>query len=429
MISNLYEGVLPRTMPKSAKISLLAMSVALVLCIFLGVNARGVSAASDAAQDGAYRQINVYGEVLQHIQNDYVVTPDIPKVTNGALRGLLESLDADSSYLTPADYKAYKEDLQKTDKSGGKAQIGVVVSKRYGYATVVSVVPGSPADKANLSDGDIVEAIGVNGTLQDTRDMSLAVIQLLLDGAPGSELQIAVIRPRKADPDKLTLNRVVVSEPPVEETMYEGSSILSLKPEILDREHVNQVEAKLKAMNKAGNKKILLDLRDVAAGSMPEAARMANFFLNSGTIATLQGQTFPKQTFTAEANKSVNATAPLVVLVNHGTAGPGELVAAAILDNKRGDLVGEKTFGEGSLQKTFDLADGGAVILSIAKYASPAGKKYEDDAVTPGTPVATNADVLADQYYDDGAKTSKKPTVTIDDQLNKALEMLKAKTA
>jgi carboxyl-terminal processing protease len=200
MLLNLYEGVLPRTMPKSAKISLLAMSVALVLCIFLGVNARGVSAASDAAQDGAYRQINVYGEVLQHIQNDYVVTPDIPKVTNGALRGLLESLDADSSYLTPADYKAYKEDLQKTEKSGSKAQIGVVVSKRYGYATVVSVVPGSPADKANLSDGDIVEAIGVNGTLQDTRDMSLAVIQLLLDGAPGSELQIAVIRPRKADP-------------------------------------------------------------------------------------------------------------------------------------------------------------------------------------------------------------------------------------
>ena len=162
-------------MPKSLKISLLAVSVVFVLCLFLGVNTRGVSAAGDQSQEGAYRQINVYGEVLQHIQNDYVEDPNIPAVTNGALRGLLESLDADSSYLTPADYKTYKEE------KAGKAQVGINVSKRYGYATVVSVVPGSPADRANLNDGDIIEAIGN----QDTRDLSLAVIQLLLEGAPG----------------------------------------------------------------------------------------------------------------------------------------------------------------------------------------------------------------------------------------------------
>ena len=129
-------------MPKSLKISLLAVSVVFVLCLFLGVNTRGVSAAGDQSQEGAYRQINVYGEVLQHIQNDYVEDPNIPAVTNGALRGLLESLDADSSYLTPADYKTYKEE------KAGKAQVGINVSKRYGYATVVSVVPGSPADRA-----------------------------------------------------------------------------------------------------------------------------------------------------------------------------------------------------------------------------------------------------------------------------------------
>ncbi len=116
-----------------------------------------MAAAGDPAPQDAYNQINVYGEVLQHIQSDYVEVPNIPKVTNGALRGLLESLDADSSYLTPADYKAYKED------HGGKAQVGINVSKRYGYATVVSVVPGSPADKAGLVDGDIIEAIGSGG--------------------------------------------------------------------------------------------------------------------------------------------------------------------------------------------------------------------------------------------------------------------------
>ena len=407
-------------MPKSIKISLLALSVALVLCLFLGVNARGVAAAGDDQAQDAYRQINVYGEVLQHIQTDYVEDPNIPAVTDGALRGLLESLDAESSYLSPTDYKSYKED------KGGRAQVGINVSKRYGYATVVSVVPGSPADKANLNDGDIIESIGDH----DTRDLSLAIIQLMLEGAPGSQLQIAVIRPRQAAPQKITLNRMVVSEPAMSDTLYENSSILDLKPYILDHEHVQQVEQKLKSMSHSGTKKILLDLRDVSAGDEAEGVRLANFFLQSGTIATLQGQKFSKQTFTAEPSKTLNATAPLVVLVNRGTAGAAELVAAAILDNKRGDLVGEKTFGEGSQQKTFELPDGGAVILSIAKYASPSGKKIEDEAVTPGTLVASNVDT-GDDTDETGANANapKHATPQPDDQLNKALEMLKAKAA
>ena len=413
-------------MPKSLKITLLAVSVALIVGVFLGVNVYGVRAAGDDAQADAYKQINVYGEVLQHVQSDYVSVPNIPNVTTGALRGLLESLDADSSYLTPADYKTYKDD------KGGKAQFGLNVSKRFGYATVISVVPGSPADKANLGDGDLIEAIGT----QDTRDLSLAMIEMLLQGTPGSELQLVVIRPRKADPDKITLTRAVVEEPPVAEQFYENSSILYLKPVALDKVHVDEVEQKLKTAEKTGQKKVLLDLRDVAAGDMNEAVRLTNFFVPSGTIATLEGQKYPRQTFTAETSKAIDATSPLVVLVNRGTSGPAELVAGAIQDDKRGDLVGEKTFGEGSLQKTFDLPDGGAVILSIAKYASPAGKKFEDDAVTPATLVASAMDDQGDDTASVPAvpgaqsvpKTPKKPAAP-DDQLTKALDMLKAKTA
>jgi carboxyl-terminal processing protease len=415
-------------MPKSFKISLLAVSVMLVVGVFVGVNARGVHAASDGPQEGAYRQINVYGEVLQHIETEYVVDPNMHAVTNGALRGLLESLDADSSYLTPEDYKAYKSD------KGGKAQVGINVSKRYGYATVVSVVPNSPADKANISDGDIIEAIGT----QDTRDLSLAMIQTMLEGTPGSELHIAVIRPRKAEPEKIILSRAMISEPAVSETLYENSTIVYLAPAILDHDHVSQMEQKLKSAAKS-NRKVLLDLRDVSAGSMQEGVRAANLFLKSGTIATLEGQKFPKQTFGADASKAVDATSPIVVLVNRGTAGAAELVAAAIADNHRGDLVGEKTFGAGTEQKTFELSDGSAVILSIAKYASPAGKKFEDDAVTPTTMVAANDD-LSDE--DDSADTTgnatgaskasvphKKPTPAQDNLLNKGLDLLKAKAA
>jgi len=411
-------------MPKITKILLLVVSVVLVLTVFLGVNSSGVSAATDG-QDGAYRQINVYSEVLRHIQTDYVEEPSIPTVTNGALRGLLESLDSDSSYLTPADYKAFKADR------GGKAQVGINVSKRWGYATVVSVVPGSPADKANLNDGDIIEAIGN----QDTRDISLAVIRLMLEGAPGSELSLSVVRPRKAAPEKLTMNRVVTPLPPVAETMYENSSILYLKPGILDHEHVQQIENKLKGMSKAGNKKILLDLRDVADGENAEAIRMANFLLKSGTIVTLEGQKIEKQTFAADGSKAINATSPLVVLVNRGTAGPAEIVAAALMDNKRADVVGEKTFGEGSQQKTFELPDGAALILSVAKYQSPAGKKLEDEGVTPGVLVASNIDdnspVDEDATPDSQQQPqqTKKPTVTVDEQLNKALDLLKSKAA
>jgi carboxyl-terminal processing protease len=410
-------------MPKISKILLLSVSVILVLTVFLGVNSTGVSAATDD-QDGAYHQINVYSEVLRHIQTDYVEEPNISLVTNGALRGLLESLDSDSSYLSPADYKTFKEE------KGGKAQVGINVSKRWGYATVVSVVPGSPADKADLNDGDIIEAIGT----QDTRDMSLAVVRLMLEGAPGSELALSVVRPGRAQPEKLTMTRTVTSIPAVAETMYENSSILYLKPLVLDHEHVQQVESKLKGMQKAGNKKILLDLRDVAAGDNAEAFRLTNFLLKSGTIATLEGQKVEKQSFTAEPSKAIDTTSPVVVLVNRGTAGPAEIVAAALMDNKRADLVGEKTFGEGSQQKTFELPDGAALILSVAKYESPSGKKLEDEGVTPGVLVASNIDDNAPVDEDATTPTTpqpetKKPAVSIDEQLNKALDLLKSKAA
>ncbi|WP_158790141.1 S41 family peptidase [Granulicella sp. L60] len=410
-------------MPKISKILLLAVSVVLVVTVFLGVNSSGVNAATEP-QDGAYRQINVYSEVLRHIQTDYVEEPNINSVTNGALRGLLESLDADSSYLSPDDYKAYKAD------KGGKAQVGINVSKRFGYATVVSVVPGSPADKANLSDGDIIEAIGT----QDTRDISLAMIRLMLEGQPGSELTVSVVRPRKSAPDKIVMTRVSPALAPVAETMYENSSILYLKPGVLDHEHVQEIETKLKAMPKAGNKKVLLDLRDVAAGDMAEATRLANFFLKSGTIATLEGQKVEKQTFSADPAKAVNTTAPVVVLVNRGTAGPAELAAGALLDNKRAELVGERTFGEGAQQKTFELPDGSAMILSIAKYESPSGKKLQDDGVTPGVTVASakdddgGADDDAAEATDSHAAPAK-PSVTVDEQLSKALDLLKSKAA
>jgi carboxyl-terminal processing protease len=410
-------------MSKSFQRSIFGVSLLLLLLTVWGSVRSGVRADQ---KDGAYQEMEVYSEVLNKIQNDYVVDPNMSNVTVGALHGLLESLDSDSSYLTPTEYKLYKQHL-----SEGTAQVGLNVSKRYGYATVVSVVKDSPADKEQIQDGDLIEAIGG----QSTRELSLAMIRLLLEGPAGTNVTISVVRPRKPEPDKVTMTRSVVPVPAVSDQLYENASILYVKPNALTKERVNEIESKLKALGKGDNKetkKVLLDLRDVAVGDEAQGIRLANFFLQSGTIATLSGQKYPSETFTAEKSKFLTAV-PLVVLVNHGTSGPGELVAAAILDNKRGDVVGDRTFGEGSVQKTMELPDGSALILSVAKYAAPDGKKIQDDAVQPNVVVASNEDD-DDDSQPAAAKASTAPAPSTqkaqpDDQLNKALQVLKAKAA
>jgi carboxyl-terminal processing protease len=408
-------------MSKSFKRAILAISVLLVIVVFLGgFGLNGVRAGTQS--DGAYRQVGVYEEVLHKIQSDYVVEPSIANVTNGALHGLLESLDPDSSYLTASEYAAYKAHANE-----GTAQVGLNVSKRFGYATVVSVMPGSPAEREQIEDGDIIESIGG----QSTREMSLAMIRLLLEGKPGTNVTFSLVRPNrgKNEPDKITLVRSVIVPPTMGEQEYENSSILYLKPIVLTKARVDDVEARLRAMPKDGNKKVLLDLRDVAEGDVAQAVRLANAFLQTGTIASLEGQKVPKQTFTAETGKFITS-APLAVLVNHGTSGPGELVAAAILDNKRGDVVGDRTFGEGTVQKTIEMPDGSALILSVAKYESPSGKKIQDEAVTPNVVVAPNIEqYLAEDETPETPQTAQKPESHPDDQLNKALDLLKQKNA
>jgi carboxyl-terminal processing protease len=364
----------------------------------------GVHAGSD--QDGAYRQMRVYADVLKKIQTDYVTEPNIGDVTTGALHGLLESLDSDSSYLTPTEYKIYNE-----RPTGGNAQVGITVSKRFGYATVVNVLPGSAADQEHLADGDVIESIGG----QSTRELSLAVIRLMLEGKPGTKVVLTVVRPLKADPDKLTLVRSVASLPALGEQQYNNSTILYLKPGILTPARVDEIAAKITADGKG--RKILLDLRD-SSGEAPEGLRLANFFIKQGTLATLQGQKFPTQTFAADPAKFLT-DAPLAVLVNRGTYGAPELAAAAIMDAKRGDVIGERTFGEGSFQKPFQLPNGAALLLTVAKFQSPSGKKIQDDAVTPTVVVASPLDEEIQQA----------PPAKSDEPLNKALNLLKAKVS
>ncbi len=403
-------------MSMKTKAAILVTSFAVLLFVVVG-SLGGVHASSN---DGSYRQLQVYSEVLSRVQSEYVEEPNIPKVTDGALHGLVEALDSNSSYMTAEAYKAYK-----AHKTEAKGDIGAVISKRFGYADVVSVLPGSPAEKAGIEPTDIFESI--EG--QSTREMSLPEIRSLIAGAPGSFLNVAVVRARKAEPQKMVITRDIVNMPPVSEKMMD-EQIGYIKVETLTKGKAQEVAAKVKSLEHSGAKKILLDLRNDAEGDENEGVAVANLFLNHGTITYLQGQRFPREAFNADPAKAIT-TLPVAVLVNKGTAGAAEVVAAAILENARGDVIGDKTFGDGSVQKTIDLPDGGALILSVAKYYSPSGKAIQDTAITPNVLVA-DVDDATGPDDEDGATApdqDAKPKPTVDDQLKKAVEVLKGRSS
>src|ERR1700741_1115117 len=195
-------------MSMKIKAAILVTSFAVLLFVVVG-SMGGVHASST---DGSYRQLQVYSEVLSRVRSEYVEEPNIPKVTDGALHGLLESLDPNSSYLTAEAYKQYK-----AHKNESKGDIGATISKRFGYAAVVSVLPGSPAEKAGVEATDIFESIeGVS-----TRDMSLPEIRNILAGNPGSQVDVSVVRARRAEPQKVVITRDVISIPPVTDKMLE----------------------------------------------------------------------------------------------------------------------------------------------------------------------------------------------------------------
>jgi carboxyl-terminal processing protease len=404
-------------MSKKVKAVILSVSIAIVLFTIAG--GLGVRAASN---DGAYRQLGVYSEVLSRIRSEYVEEPNIPQVTDGALHGLLESLDPNSSYLTAAEFKQYR-----ARKSDAKGQIGASVSKRFGYAAVISVIPGGPADKAGIENGDIFEAI--EG--RTTREMSLAEIQSLLAGEPGSNVNISVVRARRAEPQKVTITRNLVKIPEVSEKSLEDG-IVYIKVDAFAKGKSQEIANKLKADQQKGAKKIILDVRDCSEGEEQEGIATANLFLNHGIITYLQGQRYPRETFNADMNKVITGL-PLVVMVNRGTAGPAEIVAAAILENARGDVLGDKTFGVGSVQKVIEIPDGSALILSIAKYYTPNGKAIQDTAITPNIMVADTSDdfVLPDEDDNSGApdQPKKQRNMQNDEQLKRAIEVLKNRDA
>jgi len=402
-----------------SKYAVLLISSVLVIYAIIGGMLGRVS-----AQNGSYQQLSIFTEVLSRIQNDYVDDPNVKTAVDGAIRGLVESVDPYGGYLSPKDVTFYKEYIANPQKTPG---IGVVLAKpaRLGYPVIISTIPGGPAAKAGLNSGDIIESI--DG--MTTREMNLVQVTAMLAIPAGKSAALSVIKARRADPEPVTVPREVVAAPPVEAKMLDNN-IAYVKIPLLAQGKAQEARKQLDGLLKKGANSVILDLRYTAGGEDKEALEVANLFIESGTLALLQGQKQPKQNLNADPKQALTK-APVAVLVNQGTAGPAELIAGAIEDNHRGQIVGVKTFGTGAVQKLIPLDDGYALLLSTAKYFTPSGKEIQEmepqeSGIKPTVEIRQAVEETVDLSDDaEVAPAPKEPPKEEDRQLNKAIEILK----
>jgi len=360
------------------KFILILLSATLALYTVVGgwISTRAQQPANDPNA-----QLRIFESVLQHIQNDYVDEPNMDKVKAGALRGLAYGLDPYSTYLTPDQVKDYSEN-GKDNQVG----IGAELSQVASYLYVIAPMKGSPADQAGIRAGDIIEYIDNKAT----RDISLYDAKQLLNGPAGSEVKLRIFR-ANTSPMTVQVKRGS-ARAAAAEARVEAGRIGVLRLNSFENGDAAEARGRLQDLLKQGVQKLVLDLRGTAGGSITEAVAAANLFIKEGTLAqTIGREGKARKTFSADP-KSVIFPGSLVVLIDSGTAGAAEVVASAVLERNRGQVVGEKSFGAGAEQHLFTLRGGDGLLLTTIKWASGNGKPFlgEDrtrSGVTPSVEV------------------------------------------
>jgi carboxyl-terminal processing protease len=355
--------------------------------------------------DTSYGQLAVFNEVVRLVVEAYVEPVNIDRAMAGARLGLGDALDGDSGYLDAEEFRLSQQPA-KDD-----ADIGVVLTRRFSFLMVVSSRPGSPAEKAGLHAGDILKSI--DG--RHSRPLAVSTGQRLLRGAPGSVVKVAVLR-AGTDPFDLSVVRErIVPQAPSGKMLDDGTGYLKVGE--FPARVADDVRAEVETLKKSGAKSLVLDLRAAAWGAPEEGARVAEVFLKGGVVAKLAGSRVAEQVLSADAARSA-WDGPLAVLVDTGSAGPAEIVAAAMIDSGRASVVGEHTFGRAGVQKTIPLPEGG-LVLTVAKYSSPKGTAIHGRGVEPTVPVAS-----VDVDDDETGGGTRRDTI-----LEKALEVLHDKEA
>lgn len=391
------------------RMSVLLLSTPVLAFVLVG----GLMGGESAAQQQGYGDLRVFNDVLDLVQHNYVGEVQVDKVMDGAMRGLADGLDPDSAFLNQTQVKAIEAGEPPVD-----GDVGVELTRRY-YLYVIAARDGSPGAKAGLRTADTVRAI--DG--KPTRDMSVYEGTRLLRGKPGTKVVLTIIRGNAADPHEVTLIREKVAGPLVTSKVIGTTGylrVVSFRNGI-----VEELQKHATDLAKNGAKNLVVDVRRTAEGPLENGIAAARVFIKTGTLAIkssrVKGQPATKDTEAKEtiATKTGDGTVdlPVAVLVTTGSSGPAELFIAAMADNKRGDLIGERTLGRAGVQKLVKLPEGRGLWLTYARYLTPKGNPIQGRGLEPTVAVD-------DPDIEFGAPASDKDPI-----LDTALERLNKKAA
>jgi len=372
---------------------MLTVSGCLVTFVLLG----GVLGRS-LALEGTYTFLKLFNEVLYLVRNNYVEPVKDDTLMEGAYRGMLENLDPMSEYLTAEEFKR-----ASLDERRGPADVGATLFKRRGYTVIVTVTEGSPAQKAGLGTGDLILTIDGKSTMR----MGVWEATQALQGKSGTALRLGVIKMMDSRSQNFELVRRLPLRPPLQASVLEpGVGLLRLGG--LESGEGERVRKALDSLRALGARRLLLDLRSNAGPSLDEAVKTASLFMGEGKVVTIADRKAGSSDLKAGPSGPV-WKGPMVVLVGQGTAGAAEVLAAALRDRAGATLVGDKTWGLGSVQKVIPLPAGDGIRISVGKYLSPSGKEWNGAGLSPDVEQAAGSGDTAQDL-----------------QIQKGLEVLKA---
>lgn len=326
-----------------------------------------------------YKKLKVFAEVLSSIENRYVDPVNDQALIYGAIKGIAESLDPHSSFMTPKQYQRLRDDT-----SGEFGGLGIEVMIRNGYLTVISPIKDTPAEKAGIQKGDrIIEIAG-----KDAKGIDLEKAIDIMRGKIGTKIKIKIQRKNKTIPFELIRAKIkmksVVFNPL-------GNGIYHLRIKIFIKDVHKKLRAVLKSCEKKSCKGIVLDLRNNPGGLLDQAIRVSDLFLKKGIIVKTIGQHHKVVSVEKASRIGSYDKIPVVCLINSNSASAAEIVAGALQDHKRAVIIGERSFGKGSVQTLIRLSDGSAFKLTVARYYTPNDRSIQEFGILPDIVVAEKA--------------------------------------
>lgn len=352
-------------MKKLLSISTVVLSINLTIILFPYI-------AHSISEEG-YRQLHTFAEVLRQVEEEYVEAVDEKKLLNGAIRGMLMTLDPHTIYMPPEVYKELK--VEATGRFGG---VGVEVAIQKSYLVVVAPVEGSPADKANIRAGDKI--VKING--ETTKGVNLGEAVSLMRGTVGSRITLTIVREGVQHPFDVHLVRRVIKVPSVVVEPIGDGYLYARIGTFQERTSADFKRLLRKYSSENPVKGLIIDLRNNPGGLLSQAIEVGNMFISHGVIVSTRSR--DKEISKYEAvGEGTEPNYPIVLLVNGGSASASEILAGALKDYNKAILIGTQTFGKGSVQSVFEMDDGSALKITVAKYYTPSGQSIQNFGITP----------------------------------------------